>query len=224
MTRKLNLIWIKCYNFFHPAITIESSKELWASLSAKGVGISNEDRTPEQMRQWGKSEYKELITDDPQISKGGTVLDFGCGIGRMTEFFLNDFEKVIGTDISAEFIRQAKERVPKAEFIETDGHSLPLDDSTVDFVLSNAVFQCMPSLEIVTSNLQQIHRCLKKDGRAKLQFRGTPVKKDKWFYGYSFTEIELKSLLSKIGFTIVSFRVDRRAVGGKTHFYVMLQK
>jgi trans-aconitate 2-methyltransferase len=76
----------------------------------------------------------------------GTILDAGCGSGRVTELLLRRFPDsfVIGIDSSAAMIEQAADRLAPFSERVTLVHSdlladLPLDDA-VDAIFSNAVF------------------------------------------------------------------------------------
>jgi len=216
--------FIKIYNWFRPSRSADESKRLWASLAAAGIGVSPRPMTHEETREWGREQYDERVKNDPLVPRAGAALDLGCGVGRLTEFLLESFNPVYGTDISGEFIEQAKQHVPGAIFFETDGQSIPLPDESINFVLSNAVFQHMPSRAVIEKNLKEIKRCLKRGGRAKMNFRGTPVMKSKWFYGLSFEEGELKDLLETCGFKILALRTDKREVGGKINYWAVIEK
>ena len=47
-------------------------------------------------------------------------------------------------------------------------------DETFDFVYSYAVFQHIPSREVVIQYLRETHRVMKTGGLARLQFNGLP--------------------------------------------------
>lgn len=200
---------------------------MWNRLAVKNAEhhvYSNTDGvTPDGFKESGKREYKEIVKNDPLIVKSGVALDLGCGVGRMTEFFLEDFSEVYGIDISKNMVDKAKERVSNVKFLETDGQSIPLKNDSLDFVLSHAVFHHMPSLEIIEKNLSEIWRCLRNKGIAKIQFRGTPVKTTEWFYGFSFTPNMLKKILQKHKFKLLRLDIIERA-GGKQQLMAVIQK
>jgi SAM-dependent methyltransferase len=59
-------------------------------------------------------------------TRGAKILDFGCGIGNLTEFLVESFDDVSGYDPSPKSVELAKKRVPRAVFVhEMDG--LPKD-------------------------------------------------------------------------------------------------
>lgn len=71
------------------------------------------------------------------IPQGGTVLDCGAGTGKLTELVQYHFPgcKTISLDITSEMFRPEKNR--NTEFIEGSAEDIPLDDSSVDAVVSS---------------------------------------------------------------------------------------
>ena len=54
------------------------------------------------------------------IKKGGRVLDIPCGNGRHSAELAARGYRVTGVDLAAEFVEEAKERCPEAEFVQAD--------------------------------------------------------------------------------------------------------
>ena len=121
------------------------------------------------------------------FSKDRTVLDIGCGNGRLSQAFL--FKSYLGVDISEELIKIAKEKYEdkskgisfqNGSFLSlpssikptssTDSSSnsstLPIDSSTSKFniIVSIAAFHPLPSPNDRKKTLENIHSSLKKDG------------------------------------------------------------
>ncbi len=70
-------------------------------------------------------------------------LDFGCGIGRLTQPLAEWFEKVVGVDISNEMVLQANKynKFPeKVEYIQNT-ENLPFADCSFDYVQTHIVLQ-----------------------------------------------------------------------------------
>ena len=172
---------------------MNKQKELWNKLakdnskyyvaSFKGKGI-----TEEEFVESGREDYKNLILNDELIEKNGIILEVGCGIGRMTQFMRYDFNKVIGIDISGKMIQQAKERLRGAEFIETDGETIPLPSNSIDFTFSYIVFQHFKTKEMLESNFKEVYRVLKKDGIFKVLVRSDKVDLSQWWGGIACDE------------------------------------
>jgi ubiquinone/menaquinone biosynthesis C-methylase UbiE len=109
---------------------------------------------------------------------GWKALEIGCGPGRLMRPMSRHFVEIHGVDVSDEMIGLAREKLrdlPNAHPHVTDGASLAqFDDESFDFVYSYAVFQHIPSRDVVFQYLREIRRVLKTSGLARLQFNGLP--------------------------------------------------
>jgi SAM-dependent methyltransferase len=106
------------------------------------------------------------------------ALEVGCGPGRLMRPMSRNFGDLHGVDVSDEMIRLAQERFAGARGIHlhvTNGSDLaPLASDYFDFVYSYAVFQHIPSAEVVLAYFDEIRRVLKNGGFARLQLNGLP--------------------------------------------------
>lgn len=77
--------------------------------------------------------------------RGGRALDFGCGVGRLTQALADRFERVDGVDIAPSMIDQANQYNAHGDTVRyhlNDGDDLSLfDDGSFDFVCSLIVLQ-----------------------------------------------------------------------------------
>jgi ubiquinone/menaquinone biosynthesis C-methylase UbiE len=109
---------------------------------------------------------------------GWKALEIGCGPGRLMRPMSRHFVEIHGVDVSDEMIGLAREKlrdVPNAYPHVTSGASLgEFADDSFDFVYSYAVFQHIPSRDVVFQYLREIRRVLKTGGLARLQFNGLP--------------------------------------------------
>jgi SAM-dependent methyltransferase len=74
------------------------------------------------------------------------ALDFGCGVGRLTQALASHFDEVVGIDIAPSMIELARahDRTGHCRFVLNDTDSLPgIESGTFDFVYSNIVLQHM---------------------------------------------------------------------------------
>ncbi len=104
------------------------------------------------------------------LKVGETVLDLGSGAGF--DCFLASKKvgpkgKVIGVDMTPEMLERARKSAlgggfRNVEFRAGEIESLPVEDRTVDVVISNCVINLSPDKEQVFS---EIYRVLKKGGR-----------------------------------------------------------
>lgn len=78
----------------------------------------------------------------------GKALDFGCGIGRLTQALASRFEQVTGVDIAETMIRHARSLnryEPRCQYVHNPHGDLRiLDSSQFDFIYSNIVLQHIP--------------------------------------------------------------------------------
>jgi len=154
----------------------------------------------------GWRDYRVLVQQDNTLKdylgefKNKIVVEIGCGDGRMTEFFAEEFKQVYAVDISKVAIDKGKKRLKKCSNIiwfESNGRNLP--DCRADLVFSYAVFQHCKK-EMIEDNLIAMRKVLLKNGIAKIQVRGKPIRQDKWYSGDWFTPIELRELVEKCGY------------------------
>jgi len=223
----------KAVNAIIPSETIDASKKKWNELGSKNpryyvLTDYGEKITEEKFKEAGKKDYRDLIENDGLLKerlspfKEKTVLEIGCGIGRITFFIANHFKSVTGIDISESMIHEAKERLSNttnATLVATDGLQYPFPENTFDFVFSFIVFQHMPDRKTIQSNIQEIGRVLNPRGIAKIQLRGLPTSKKNWFYGPSFTSKDLPSLLENSNLSVIK----TEGVGSR-YFWVWLSK
>jgi uncharacterized protein (TIGR03437 family) len=106
------------------------------------------------------------------------ALEIGCGPGRLMRFMARHFGQVHGVDVSDEMVRLAQEKlrhVPNAYPHHAPGSDLrQFGDGTFDFVYSYAVFQHIPSREVVLGYLAEARRVLASGGVLKVQVNGLP--------------------------------------------------
>ena len=191
---------------------MNKQKDLWEKLaqansryyinSDKGKGI-----TEEEFRKSGIEAYKKYIQDDELLRSKDSILDLGCGSGRLTEFMAKDFKKVYGSDISPTMISEARTRlvnVPNVEFLETDGDTIPLSDATCNIVFAYLVFQHIKTREMVEKNFKEIFRILKPGGIFKVLMRSDKQKDmGRWWSGVEYDQESAEKVYEPIGFKLI---------------------
>jgi SAM-dependent methyltransferase len=114
------------------------------------------------------------------------ALDFGCGIGRLTQALAGYFDLVVGIDISETMIRLAKifnRFEERACYLSYQGDDLEiLEDQAFDFVYANIVLQHLRP-EMTLRYFEEFRRILKSGGLLIFQLPSHPrgpdvVKKD----------------------------------------------
>jgi len=102
----------------------------------------------------------------------GKLLDFGCGVGRMTRAFSSLFTECVGIDVSPEMIHLAgsyNSDRPCCEFIASTAATLPFGDSSFDFVFSVLVLQHLPRKSMILRYVAEFIRVVKDDGVVMFQ-------------------------------------------------------
>jgi len=97
----------------------------------------------------------------------GKLLDFGCGVGRVTRAFSHYFESCIGIDVSEKMIGLAREfnsAHPRCEFIASEAGVLPFADKSFDFVLTVLVLQHLPNRSAILETITEFLRVAKDNG------------------------------------------------------------
>jgi SAM-dependent methyltransferase len=135
------------------------------------------------------------------------ALEIGCGPGRLIKPLSRRFAEIYGIDVSDEMIRLARERLRdthNAHVEATSGATLDrFADESIDFIYSYAVFQHIPSRDVVLSYLREVRRVLKPGGVFRAQFNGLPhaQRPDTWS-GVFFSADELKAFTRENGFQL----------------------
>lgn len=76
------------------------------------------------------------------------ALDFGCGVGRVSQALADHFERVVGVDIAKSMVQRAREcnvQGNRVRYVANSADDLKiLDDDSFDFVYSNITLQHIP--------------------------------------------------------------------------------
>ena len=107
-----------------------------------------------------------------------SVLDFGCGTGRMSRAVAWFADLVTAIDTSREWSERAREpnTDPRVDFTTYDGHVLPFDDASFDTVVSVVVLQLYrDTVARFRSIAQELARVLRPAGRAWFIEQAAPL-------------------------------------------------
>lgn len=163
---------------------------LYAVLSFREAKNNRWD--PEEFFSRGRKEiaaaldYLERLGLEPDKRR---ALDFGCGVGRLTQALCGHFEEVVGIDISASMIAGAQrfnQHGNRCTYrVNTTPDLAQLEDSSFDFVYSNIALQHTPP-ESSTRYIAEFFRILRPGGIAMFQIpsgpRHDPGTPGAWWY------------------------------------------
>jgi len=117
------------------------------------------DKVADPQARWGAEVLERL-----PLAGDETVLDAGCGSGRVTEMLLERLPKgrVVALDQSASMLDEARRRLARfgdrVEFVQADlGLPLPIERE-VDAILSTATFHWVPDHDALFANLAVVLR------------------------------------------------------------------
>ena len=102
-----------------------------------------------------------------------SALDFGCGVGRLTQALAPHFDECVGVDISEEMLSEARRLsadVPGVRFLLNDDADLrQFADGSFDLVFSHIVLQHVPDRAGVLSYISEFVRVLAPGGLIAFQ-------------------------------------------------------
>lgn len=149
---------------------------------------------------------KRILTESLRPAGTDVVVDYGCGVGRLSRFLSPSVKRVVGLDTSTEMIRVAFETTKGFDNIDyhvISQKQLPVDSGSADKFFAFWVMQHMSDEEVLNA-LQEAKRMLRPGGRV---FLFEQVKEQSTVYQgihHMRTPEEYISLAQKTGLTFVS--------------------
>lgn len=138
---------------------------------ALDLGYSAEEihRFPERMAE-AFTGVSSFLAHFGESTEGSVILELGSGGGLDTALLARNVgpsTKVIGLDLSLAMLQRAsrslgESKVSHVYYNQALAEELPIHDDSVDWVVSNGIFNLSPEKERI---LAEIHRVLKPQGR-----------------------------------------------------------
>jgi SAM-dependent methyltransferase len=127
--------------------------------------------TEEEFYATGVSDWEDFerhwLHFEPSL--GGTCVEIGCGVGRLSAPLAGTFDRVVALDVSGEMIERARRNAPgNVEFARVDGPLIPLAEDEADAVFSVHVLQHLESPDALSAYLRETARVLRPGGTAML--------------------------------------------------------
>jgi len=101
----------------------------------------------------------------------GRALDFGCGVGRLTQALAERFDEMDGVDISEAMIAQARQynrHGDRVRYHVSASAALPFADATFDFVFTKIVLQHV-AVDLQRAYVREFFRVAKDGGLVVFQ-------------------------------------------------------
>ncbi len=140
----------------HPLSSVMSNKNNWDTKEFFVTGEREIQDDIERATRLGFPRTRE------------TVLDFGCGVGRLTRALSSHFTQCYGVDIAESMIARANElnqSITGCTFIvNSEPHLRIFSDNSFDMIYSKIVLQHIPNPQIIKSYIAEFVRVLKTDG------------------------------------------------------------
>jgi ubiquinone/menaquinone biosynthesis C-methylase UbiE len=129
----------------------------------------------EEKRFWemGREDLDRLLgAVDVALAPGWTVVEIGCGVGRLTRVIAERVASVKALDVSSQMLAIAQNEnsgLDNVEWLHGDGVSLNgVVDASADAAVSHVVFQHIPDPQITLGYIREVGRVLKPGGVAAL--------------------------------------------------------
>lgn len=132
----------------------------------------------------GEKDYASLV--QPMLdscgipNSGETMIELGCGAGRMTNAFAERYSRVYAADLSSEMLQIARQLHPTQRnilWLRVAGSDLAcIASDSADFAFSYLVLQHMPSRELALAYIREILRIVRPGGAFLFQFAGKRVR------------------------------------------------
>jgi len=141
---------------------------LWSVLTAPGK--EGNKWKPDEFFETGRKEIDDTLAYLSSLGfsvNRGNALDFGCGVGRLTQAMAEHFQRVCGVDISEAMIEKAESFNRFGDVcrycINTEDNLPAFNNEEFDFVYSNIVLQHMKPV-YSKKYIVEFGRVLKKGG------------------------------------------------------------
>jgi SAM-dependent methyltransferase len=135
---------------------------------------------PDAERFWDADALLDFVLDQLGVSvkQTDTVLEIGCGIGRITRALATRASEVVALDVSDEMLARGRALNPDLErvrWVQGDGVSLSgVADQSIDASVSLVVFQHVPDASITLGYVGELGRVLREGAWAALQISNDP--------------------------------------------------
>ncbi len=170
----------------------------------------------------------------------GVAVDFGCGLGRVSQWLAKRFTRVVGVDISPRMLELAEsynsEPAP-ITFVRGNEENIPLATASADFVYSFIALQHVPR-SLQERYLREFCRIARPDGYLGFQIPSHPLDGGSPDFSFqvmtgtgpatvemnAFPRAEVESHLQDCGCRVVAVLDDDSCGDGMQSYFYVAQK
>lgn len=125
--------------------------------------------------------FRDVPTILSMHIQGRNAVDFGCGTGRSTRLLRTLGYDVVGVDISAQMLAQARVRDPDGDYrLVPDGDLAGFTPNSYDLVFSAFTFDNVPTMERKVTLFRSLGRLLKRHGRIVNLVSSPDIYRNEW--------------------------------------------
>ena len=135
-----------------PAIKDRNTPRLWDTL--------NTDKNAVHAKNPMEADRLRIVT---RLLRHGSILNVGCGSGKLEEMNRMKMPRWYGIDISSKSIKKAQERFPGGKFSMGNILAIHYPECHFDYVVALEVLEHIPPKDTFTA-LEQLYRVLKPQG------------------------------------------------------------
>lgn len=175
--------WLPCH------VDVEDLRRSWSRLALADPLWAVYVAPGRRHGRWDTAEF--LATGAAEVARSfqrldelgvtvvpGTALDFGCGVGRLSNALAERFEHVLAVDVAEPMLERARSLDRSGGRITWLHNAAPdlalLPDRSVDLVYSSLVLQHLPR-PLATAYLREFVRVLRPGGLAVVQVASRPT-------------------------------------------------
>lgn len=153
--------------------------------------------------------------------KNMSILEIGCGVGRLLIPLSSIFKEVVGVDISNNMLEICKKNIrniKNCKVYQNSGSELKkFNDASFDFCLAHTIFHHIPEKNVVIKYIQEVYRILRDKG---IFIFNVLTPKDKEYkhnkspntqFGVTFSENEIVEIARNTNFEIIKTYYDERS-------------
>lgn len=124
----------------------------------------------------GGSQFETMLLE--ALPPSGSVVDIGCGAGRIMRELIRRGHRPVGADVSRTLLKEARasvgERRGVPPLVLVDGVRLPFPHGAFDAAVVFKVLGYIPSRSLRKRYLREIHRILRPPGTVVLTYATAP--------------------------------------------------